>query len=179
MNFPTICIWWGLASLPWGGRGQQGRNPAAAETGSLRLEFPSCYRPSSETPHGCASPGRLLRPPPSSRPGPSSSCQDTNTQSTWLSPGRGERGRWSARAAPSQHSLPKPPGEEVTDLHGSWASHKLLEPDRGPPLKEKVVTSCRQHAGASFTQPPTEAQPISETGRLIQRWPEQGRLHTS
>lgn len=60
MNFPTICIWWGLARLPLSGRGQQSRNPAAAETGSLRLEFPSSYCPSSETPSGSVSQG----PPP-------------------------------------------------------------------------------------------------------------------
>lgn len=75
MNFPTICISWGLARLPLWGRGQQGKNSVAAETGSLRLEFPSCYCPSSETPSGSASPARASSHPasticPSSLPRP-------------------------------------------------------------------------------------------------------------
>lgn len=135
MNFPTICIRWGLACLPFGGGGgQQGRNPAAAETGSLRLEFPSCYSPAQKPPRGCASPGWLLRPAPSSRPGPSSSRQDTNTQNTWLSRGRGG----VCVAGDGQRSLPKAPAEEVTDPRGSWASHKLLEPERGSLSKHRL-----------------------------------------
>lgn len=88
MNFPTICIRCGLAHRPLWGRGQQGRNPETAETGSLRLEFPSGYSLSSETPGGSAPPASSSSHPsticPSSLPGPTFFSQDTNTHSTWL-----------------------------------------------------------------------------------------------
>lgn len=69
MNFPTICIRWGLAHCPPRGGGRQGRNPVAAKTGSLRLEFPSWLRcPGSETPSSRVGSGWLRQSPKSTTP---------------------------------------------------------------------------------------------------------------
>lgn len=130
MNFPTICIWWGLARLPLWGRGWQGRNPETAETGSLRLEFPSRYSLSSETPSGSASlasssgqPPLRSAPPPSQAP-PSFARIQTHT----------------AHGYPGLSTGPRPQRKEsLTHL-----SHKLLETERGPlTFKAHTVTSCR------------------------------------
>lgn len=133
MNFPTICIRWGLARLPLWGRGQQGRNTVAAETGSLRLEFPSCFGRSSETPSGSASPASSSSHPasttcPSFFPGPSSSCQDTNTHSTWLPQGSALQ--------------PKPLEEGVTHTSRLLAQPHAAEPREWTPNSQSP--SCDQ-----------------------------------
>lgn len=122
MNFPTICIRWGLARLPLWGRGQQGRNTVAAETGSLRLEFPSCFGPSSETPSGSrrrpAPPVTRLPPPapPSSQAPPPARIQ-THT----------------AHGCPGLSTRPKPLEEGVTHTSRLRAQPHAAEPREWTP----------------------------------------------
>lgn len=142
MNFPTICIRCGLAHLPLWGRGQQGRNPETAETGSLRLEFPSGYSLSSETPDGSA-------PPDSSSSQPSPLWPSSlSPRPHLLQPGY----KHAAHGCSGLSTGPRLPGEGATDL----SSHMLMEPERGPlAFKAHAAISCLWHVGASFTQTPT------------------------
>lgn len=72
-------------------------------------------------------------------------------------------------AAPGAwHSGPRPQRKEPGTYSLSLPSHMGLEPEpeREPLTLKAHVTSCRWHVEASFTQSPTQAQPILGVGKL-------------
>lgn len=147
----------GAGPPPLWGRGRQGRNTVAAETGSLRLEFPSCYGPELRNPQQLCLTRQLLQ-------SPSLYHLPLLPLKPLLLPGYKHT---QHMAAPGLSTLAKTPGGR---------SHRhILAPCpatccwglRGPlTLKAQVVISCHCHVGASFTQLSTQAQPISEMGIL-------------
>lgn len=110
----------GAGPPPLWGRGPQGRNTVAAETGSLRLEFPSCYGPELRNPQQLCLTRQLLQSPslyhlPLLPQAPPPARIQTHT----------------AHGCPrAQHSGQNPWRKESQTHPGSLPSHMLLGPER-------------------------------------------------
>lgn len=130
----------GAGPPPLWGRGRQGRNTVAAETGSLRLEFPSCYGPELRNPQQLCLTRQLLQ-------SPSLYHLPLLPLKPLLLPGYKHT---QHMAAPGLSTLAKTPGGRSHRHHGSLPSHMLLGPERTPNSQSPSCDQLPLACGSQF-----------------------------
>lgn len=142
----------GAGPPPLWGRGRQGRNTVAAETGSLRLEFPSCYGPELRNPQQLCLTRQLLQSPSFSSH-PAWPLPPAPPSSQAPPPARIQT--HTAHGCPrAQHSGQNPWRKESQTHPGSLPSHMLLGPERTPnaqsPSCDQLPLACGSQLYPTF-----------------------------